>query len=112
MANASLPSWLETRLRLVLVTPDLHRIHHSADEGDFARNFATCVTDAAGIAAAEEGALFQQADFGAGPEQALLKQPLSAGRASGRAGCGVGASPRIVELPEERKLAQRSGFLA
>jgi len=38
-ANASLPSWLESRIRLVLITPDLHRIHHSAEESDFSRNF-------------------------------------------------------------------------
>jgi sterol desaturase/sphingolipid hydroxylase (fatty acid hydroxylase superfamily) len=38
-ANASFPSWLESRMRLVLMTPDLHRIHHSADEADYSRNF-------------------------------------------------------------------------
>jgi len=38
-ANASLPSWLESRIRLLLITPDLHRIHHSADQADFSRNF-------------------------------------------------------------------------
>jgi sterol desaturase/sphingolipid hydroxylase (fatty acid hydroxylase superfamily) len=29
-ANVRLPSWLERPLRLVLVTPDMHRIHHSS----------------------------------------------------------------------------------
>jgi sterol desaturase/sphingolipid hydroxylase (fatty acid hydroxylase superfamily) len=38
-ANASLPGWLESRLSLVLTTPDLHRIHHSADDADHSRNF-------------------------------------------------------------------------
>ncbi len=28
-ANASLPSWLEPRARLLVVTPDMHRVHHS-----------------------------------------------------------------------------------
>lgn len=30
-ANASLPSWLEKSLRAVYITPDFHRIHHSAE---------------------------------------------------------------------------------
>ena len=38
-ANASLPPWLESSIRLVLITPDLHRIHHSADSTDHSRNF-------------------------------------------------------------------------
>ena len=29
-ANASLPEWLERRLRWLLVTPDMHRVHHSS----------------------------------------------------------------------------------
>ncbi len=29
-ANARLPLWLDGALRLVLVTPDMHRVHHSA----------------------------------------------------------------------------------
>jgi len=30
-ANASLPGWIERPLRLVLVTPDMHRTHHSVE---------------------------------------------------------------------------------
>jgi sterol desaturase/sphingolipid hydroxylase (fatty acid hydroxylase superfamily) len=37
-ANASLPSPVEKMLRWVLITPDLHRIHHSEDMGDQQRN--------------------------------------------------------------------------
>ena len=37
-ANASLPEPLERAVRLVLVTPDLHRIHHSDDEHEQSRN--------------------------------------------------------------------------
>ena len=37
-ANASLPPALERALRPWLVTPDLHRIHHSMEEGDQQRN--------------------------------------------------------------------------
>lgn len=29
-ANAALPHWLESRVRLFVLTPDLHRVHHSA----------------------------------------------------------------------------------
>ena len=38
-ANASLPRRIEKVLRLVFITPDLHRIHHSADMADYSRNF-------------------------------------------------------------------------
>jgi sterol desaturase/sphingolipid hydroxylase (fatty acid hydroxylase superfamily) len=37
-ANASLPPALERALRPLLVTPDLHRIHHSMEEADQRRN--------------------------------------------------------------------------
>lgn len=37
-ANASLPPALERALRPLLVTPDLHRIHHSMEEMDQRRN--------------------------------------------------------------------------
>jgi sterol desaturase/sphingolipid hydroxylase (fatty acid hydroxylase superfamily) len=37
-ANASLPGWLERVVRWVLITPDLHRIHHSDDEREQSRN--------------------------------------------------------------------------
>jgi sterol desaturase/sphingolipid hydroxylase (fatty acid hydroxylase superfamily) len=39
-ANASLPARVERIARLVLVTPDLHRIHHSADAADASSNFS------------------------------------------------------------------------
>jgi sterol desaturase/sphingolipid hydroxylase (fatty acid hydroxylase superfamily) len=38
-ANASLPAWLERPLRRVLVTPDMHRIHHSDEIREQSRNF-------------------------------------------------------------------------
>lgn len=38
-ANASLPSWLEAPVRLLIVTPDIHRIHHSQEIAEQSRNF-------------------------------------------------------------------------
>src|SRR5207302_8711535 len=38
-ANAALPGWVETPLRKVVITPDMHRIHHSEDIADRNRNF-------------------------------------------------------------------------
>jgi sterol desaturase/sphingolipid hydroxylase (fatty acid hydroxylase superfamily) len=38
-ANASLPGWAEKPLRWVLVTPDMHRIHHSEEVREQSRNF-------------------------------------------------------------------------
>jgi sterol desaturase/sphingolipid hydroxylase (fatty acid hydroxylase superfamily) len=38
-ANIRLPPGVERALRMVLVTPDMHRIHHSALRGEHQRNF-------------------------------------------------------------------------
>ncbi|MBC7926606.1 MAG: sterol desaturase family protein [Bryobacteraceae bacterium] len=40
-ANTSLPSGIESRLRRFLVTPDMHRIHHSIEVREQNRNFGT-----------------------------------------------------------------------
>ncbi len=37
-ANASLPGWLEKSLRWIYITPDLHRIHHSAEMSEQSKN--------------------------------------------------------------------------
>jgi sterol desaturase/sphingolipid hydroxylase (fatty acid hydroxylase superfamily) len=42
-ANLRLPGWVEAGLRLVLVTPDLHRIHHSEDFAEQNTNFGVLV---------------------------------------------------------------------
>ena len=38
-ANIRLPVWLDRVVRLVLVTPDMHRVHHSADMRETNSNF-------------------------------------------------------------------------
>lgn len=38
-SNIALPPRLERVLRLVMVTPDMHRIHHSTRDGEMNRNF-------------------------------------------------------------------------
>jgi len=38
-ANASLPQWLEWPVRRLLVTPDMHRIHHSTLSAEMHSNF-------------------------------------------------------------------------
>ncbi len=38
-ANISLPAWLDRPLRWLLVTPDMHRVHHSQDPQEHHRNF-------------------------------------------------------------------------
>lgn len=37
--NVRLPDWLDRTLRLVLVTPDMHRVHHSAIKAETNSNF-------------------------------------------------------------------------
>jgi sterol desaturase/sphingolipid hydroxylase (fatty acid hydroxylase superfamily) len=38
-SNLELPRWLDRLVRLVLVTPDMHRVHHSADRAEHDSNF-------------------------------------------------------------------------
>ena len=46
-ANLRLPGWLDRAVRLVLVTPDMHRVHHSVrrDEHDSNFGFALSIWD-------------------------------------------------------------------
>ncbi|NCC38791.1 MAG: sterol desaturase family protein [Gammaproteobacteria bacterium] len=37
--NVRLPAWLDRRLRWVLVTPDMHRVHHSVEDDETNSNF-------------------------------------------------------------------------
>jgi len=41
-ANASLPEWAEKPLRLLFVTPDMHRIHHSEEVEEQFTNYGDC----------------------------------------------------------------------
>jgi sterol desaturase/sphingolipid hydroxylase (fatty acid hydroxylase superfamily)/rhodanese-related sulfurtransferase len=43
-ANIRLPWAVERRLRWLVVTPNLHRVHHSRDAGDFNSNFSSLLT--------------------------------------------------------------------
>jgi len=38
-ANIALPSWLDRSLRLFIVTPDMHRVHHSVLRSEHDRNY-------------------------------------------------------------------------
>lgn len=38
-SNIKLPVWLDQRLRKVIVTPDMHRIHHSVERREHDKNF-------------------------------------------------------------------------
>lgn len=38
-SNVRLPAWLDNILRLVVVTPDMHRVHHSTNFTEHSRNF-------------------------------------------------------------------------
>ena len=43
-ANVKLPAWLDGPLRLVLVTPDMHRVHHSVRAAELNTNFGFCLS--------------------------------------------------------------------
>jgi sterol desaturase/sphingolipid hydroxylase (fatty acid hydroxylase superfamily) len=38
-ANAAMPSWLDRAVRLIVVTPDMHRVHHSIERQETDSNF-------------------------------------------------------------------------
>ncbi len=38
-SNVRMPAWLDRALRLFLVTPDMHRVHHSVEAAEHNRNF-------------------------------------------------------------------------
>jgi len=92
-ANLALPGWVDRALRWILVTPDMHRVHHSIDAAETRSNFGFALAwwdrlggtyraqPAAGHAAMTLGipAFRDPADLGLGP---LLVQPLRAERAS------------------------------
>ena len=41
--NVKLPVGFDKLLRLLVVTPDMHRVHHSTDEREHNRNFGFCL---------------------------------------------------------------------
>ena len=86
-ANLALPAWLDGALRLVLVTPDMHRIHHSEVPAETDSDFGFCLscwdrlfgTYRAEPAAGQLGMVIGVAEFRADPEQRLdrlLVQPF------------------------------------
>jgi sterol desaturase/sphingolipid hydroxylase (fatty acid hydroxylase superfamily) len=38
-SNVAMPTWLDRALRLILVTPDMHRVHHSVEAPEHNSNF-------------------------------------------------------------------------
>ena len=43
-ANLALPGWLDRVVRLVLVTPDMHRVHHSVLREEHDSNYGFCLS--------------------------------------------------------------------
>ena len=43
-SNLALPRWLDATLRLVIVTPDMHRIHHSTLRAEHDSNYGFCLS--------------------------------------------------------------------
>ncbi len=89
-ANARLPLWLDAALRLVLVTPDMHRVHHSTRIEETNSNFGFNLpwwdrlfgTYRAAPRAGQEGMTIGLEAFRAPAElrlDRLLTQPLRAG---------------------------------
>jgi sterol desaturase/sphingolipid hydroxylase (fatty acid hydroxylase superfamily) len=92
-ANVTMPAWVEKPLRAVVVTPDMHRIHHSQDAAEQCRNLGDifpwwdrlCGTYLARPAAGDRMAVglpgIEQArsmDFGFMLSEPFLRQPAEA----------------------------------
>lgn len=43
-ANLALPGWLDRALRPVIVTPDMHRVHHSVHRDEHDTNYGFCLS--------------------------------------------------------------------
>lgn len=43
-SNVRLPLWFDKILRLVLVTPDMHRVHHSVEQHETNSNYGFCLS--------------------------------------------------------------------
>jgi sterol desaturase/sphingolipid hydroxylase (fatty acid hydroxylase superfamily) len=43
-SNLALPGWLDSAVRLVLVTPDMHRVHHSVHRDEHDSNYGFCLS--------------------------------------------------------------------
>ena len=43
-ANLSIPIWLDRALRVVFITPDMHRVHHSVDRAEHDNNYGFCLS--------------------------------------------------------------------
>ena len=43
-ANLALPRWLDQALRAVIVTPDMHRVHHSTEYHEHNANYGFCLS--------------------------------------------------------------------
>jgi len=43
-SNIKLPLWLDRILRPIIVTPDMHRVHHSTDRREHNHNFGFCLS--------------------------------------------------------------------
>ena len=41
-SNIAMPEWMDSALRSVLVTPDMHRVHHSVEPAETNSNFGFC----------------------------------------------------------------------
>ncbi|WP_233355908.1 sterol desaturase family protein [Henriciella aquimarina] len=95
-ANWALPQPVDRVLRLLVVTPDMHRVHHSTDHVESNRNFGFCLSVwdrlfrlyKAQPAAGHERMEIGQADWRTAKDQAplaLLTQPLKSPHPPSRA---------------------------
>jgi sterol desaturase/sphingolipid hydroxylase (fatty acid hydroxylase superfamily) len=108
-ANVRVPAWLDRIVRLLVVTPDMHRIHHSQDVGESLSNFSNTFsfwdrlfgTYLEEPAAGQDGIAFGVREFGERKHLTLpwmLAQPfLSQGENAEAVIRRVGSAPTPAE---------------
>lgn len=111
-ANLDLPSWLDRALRTVLVTPDMHRVHHSTRPAEHHSNFGFSLSiwdRGFGTYVPQPGDGHQQMQIGLSayqherPESLgwCLAIPFRSDRDAAPAGSS-GLDPRCPETPRRR----------
>ncbi len=107
-ANATLPAALDRSLRRVVITPDMHRIHHSAQRTETDSNFGTifpfwdrlfatyCAAPALGHERMQIG-LEEHREQSCLTVSSMLLHPFRSGRRAGAPGHASPASPRALE---------------
>jgi sterol desaturase/sphingolipid hydroxylase (fatty acid hydroxylase superfamily) len=106
-ANIALPAWLDRTLRLLIVTPDMHRVHHSVRFREHDSNYGfnlsiwdrTYTAQARGWPRGHDHRPFAASDRSAHPFRSVAPSALCPKRADAE----YFRTPAIVTMPPPRR---------